>query len=93
MFPHLSLLPFKRHLGGGCHYIVKEKEIISMIRVLLQTFRDGRSVYDNYPRTEEELIQLQVPDGYECILIHKVAKDTFNVCLIQKEFEGEVIVL
>lgn len=36
-----------------------------MIRVLLQTFRDGRSVYDNYPRTEEELIQLQVPKGYE----------------------------
>ena len=69
-----------------------------MIRVLLQTFvqedgRVGRSVYDNPPRTEEELIQLQVPEGYECILIHKVAENTVNVCLIQKEFEGEVIVL
>jgi len=50
-------------------------------------------VYPNHPQTEEELIELQVPAGYECILIHKVAKDTFNVCLIQKEFEGEVIVL
>ena len=64
-----------------------------MIRVLLQTFRDGRSVYDNYPHTEKELIELRVPQGYECILIHKVASDTVNVCLIQKEFEEEVIVL
>ena len=64
-----------------------------MIRVLLQTFRDGRSVYDCYPYTERELVQLQVPEGYECILIHKVAEDTVNVCLIKKEFEGEVIVL
>ena len=64
-----------------------------MIRILLQTFRDGRSVYPNHPQTEEELIELQVPAGYECILIHKVAKNTFNVCLIQKEFEREVIVL
>ena len=64
-----------------------------MIRVLLQGFRDGRSVYDNYPRTEEELIQLQVPEGYECILIHKVAQDTVNVCLIQKEYPEGVIIL
>ena len=52
-----------------------------MVRVLLQTFRAGRSVYDNYPRSEQELIELQVPQGYECILIHKVASDTVNVCL------------
>lgn len=64
-----------------------------MIRVLLQVFRDGRSVYDNYPHTEKELIELKVPEGYECILIHKVAQDTVNVCLIQKEYEGEVIIL
>ena len=64
-----------------------------MIRVLLQVFRDGRSVYDNYPHTEQELIELKVPEGFECILVHKVAQDTVNVCLIQKEFEGEVIVL
>ena len=64
-----------------------------MIRVLLQVFRDGRSVYDNYPRSEQELIKLKVPEGYECVLIHKVAEDTVNVCLIQKEFEEEVIVL
>ena len=68
-----------------------------MIRVLLQTFVEregvGRSVYDNYPHTEQELIELKVPEGYECILVHKVAQDTVNVCLIQKEYEGEVIVL
>ena len=68
-----------------------------MIRVLLQTFvereGDGRSVYDNYPHTEQELIELKVPEGYECILVHKVAQDTVNVCLIQKEYPEEVIIL
>ena len=64
-----------------------------MIRVLLQTFRDGRSVYDNYPSTEQQLIALKVPEGYECILIHRVAQDTVNVCLIQKEYPEEVIIL
>lgn len=68
-----------------------------MVRVLLQTFVEregvGRSVYPNHPQTEEELVQLQVPENYECILIHKVASDTVNVCLIQKEYEGEVIIL
>ena len=68
-----------------------------MIRVLLQTFVEregvGRSVYDNYPHTEQELIELKVPEGYECILVHKVAQDTVNVCLIQKEYPEEVIVL
>ena len=64
-----------------------------MIRVLLQTFRDGRSVYDNYPYTEQELIELKVPKGFECILVHKVAQNTVNVCLIQKEYPEEVILL
>ncbi len=69
-----------------------------MVRVLLQTFvqengRVGRSVYDNHPRTEKDLLELQVPDGYECILVHRVSHDTVNICLIQKEYPEEVIVL
>ena len=72
-----------------------------MIRVLLKTFvekkRDGRSVtvniYDNYPRTEQELFELKVPSDYDCIVIHRVSKNTVNVCLIKKEFDGEEIIL
>ena len=78
-------------------YILKEKELVSMIRVLLQTFVEedgvGRSVYPNCPRTEKELIELQVPSGYECILVHRVSRDTINICLIKKEFPEEGIVL
>ena len=68
-----------------------------MIRVLLQTFVEregvGRSVYDNHPRTEKDLLELQVPSGYECILVHRVSRDTINICLIKKEFPEEGIVL
>lgn len=68
-----------------------------MIRVLLQTFVEedgvGRSVYPNCPRTEKKLIELQVPSGYECILVHRVSRDTINICLIQKKYPEEVIVL
>ena len=68
-----------------------------MIRVLLQTFVEregvGRSVYDNHPQNEKELVALQVPNGFECILIHRVSQDTVNVCLIQKEYPEEVIIL
>jgi len=68
-----------------------------MIRVLLQTFVEengvGRSVYDNHPQNEKELVAHQVPNGFECILVHRVSQDTVNVCLIQKEYPEEVIIL
>lgn len=66
-----------------------------MIKVLLQTFVKengvGRSVYPNFPHSEKQAFDMETPEGFECVVVHRVSKDTVNVVLIQKEYPEEVI--
>lgn len=64
-----------------------------MTRITIQQFINRRPQFNRLPRHYQEAIEMEVPAGFDLIIIHKIAENTFNVYGVTKDFESEVIEL
>ena len=64
-----------------------------MIRILIQQFVNGKPQFNRQPKLYQEAIEMEVSAGFDLIIIHKIAENTFNVYGVTKDFESEVIEL
>ena len=63
-----------------------------MTRITIQQFINGKPQFNCLPRHYQEAIEMEVA-GFDLIIIHKIAENTFNVYGVSRDYEGEVIVL
>jgi len=64
-----------------------------MTRIIIQQFVNGKAQFNCHPRHYQEAIEMEVPAGFDLIIIHKVAESTFNVYGVSRDYESEVIEL
>ena len=64
-----------------------------MTKILIQQFINMEPQFDMKPHSYKEAIEMKVPKGFDLMIIHKVKMDTFNIYLVVKDFEDEVISL
>lgn len=64
-----------------------------MTKILIQQFINMEPQFDVKPHSYEEALKMKVPKGFDRMIIHKVAIDTFNIYLVVKDYEDEVIPL
>lgn len=64
-----------------------------MIRILIQQFVNGKPRFNRQPKLYQEAIEMEVPAGFDLIVIQRITKNTFNIYGVSKDYESEVIEL
>ena len=64
-----------------------------MTRILIQKFIGGQPQFDQVPRLYKDAIEMEVPAGFDLIVIQRITKNTFNIYGVSRDYESEVIEL
>ena len=64
-----------------------------MTRILIQKFINGQPQFDRVPRLYKDTIEMEIPAGFDLIVIERTGSDSFSILGIAKDFEGEAIEL